>query len=191
MGGQDLERATGGRVTRPYVSNLRKGRIQSPGLDKLEAIAKAMGLPPALWFEDRSAAGIELTERDDLATRFEHLFWVVKSPSTGEPCTDAEVARMSGGGLWEDDVKNIRTEKAPDPTVGQAKALAGAFGVSPCYLLYRDGPLLLDEGAMAALRDKTAGDILREVARLLEREKRIVLGIARQFGDQLDPPDGR
>ena len=49
-GGQDLERATGGAVTRSYVSNLRKGRIGSPGLDKLEAIATTIGFPPQLWF---------------------------------------------------------------------------------------------------------------------------------------------
>lgn len=55
-GGQDLERATGGAVGRSYVTNLRKGRIGSPGLDKLEALAQAMGFPPELWFgegEDR------------------------------------------------------------------------------------------------------------------------------------------
>ncbi len=56
-GGQDLERATGGVVSRSYVTNLKKGRIGSPGLDKLEAIAGAMGFPPQLWFggggEDR------------------------------------------------------------------------------------------------------------------------------------------
>ncbi len=49
-GGQDLENATGGTVTRSYVTNLRKGRIENPGLAKLEAMAKAMGFPPALWF---------------------------------------------------------------------------------------------------------------------------------------------
>ena len=49
-GGQDLERATGGAVTRSYVSNLKKGRIESPGLDKMEALARAMGFPPELWF---------------------------------------------------------------------------------------------------------------------------------------------
>jgi len=51
-GGQDLERATAGSVTRSYVSNLKKGRIENPGLAKLEAIAGAMGFPPALWFGD-------------------------------------------------------------------------------------------------------------------------------------------
>jgi transcriptional regulator with XRE-family HTH domain len=49
-GGQDLERATSGAVTRSYVSNLKNGRIENPGLAKLEAIAGAMGFPPALWF---------------------------------------------------------------------------------------------------------------------------------------------
>jgi transcriptional regulator with XRE-family HTH domain len=51
-GGQDLHDATGGVVTRSYVSNLRKGRIENPGFEKLRAIAKAMNFPPELWFED-------------------------------------------------------------------------------------------------------------------------------------------
>ncbi len=51
-GGQDLENATGGSVSRSYVGNLKKGRIENPGLAKLEAISGAMGFPPALWFGD-------------------------------------------------------------------------------------------------------------------------------------------
>jgi hypothetical protein len=31
---------------------LPKGRIEIPGYEKLRAIAKAMGFPPELWFED-------------------------------------------------------------------------------------------------------------------------------------------
>jgi hypothetical protein len=42
-----------------------------------------------------------------------------------------------------------------------------------------------------ALRNETARTILREVIRLPEREKRIVLGIVRQFAEQRDAPDGR
>ena len=49
-GGQDLENATGGAVTRSYVANPKNGRIENPGLAKLEAISGAMGFPPALWF---------------------------------------------------------------------------------------------------------------------------------------------
>src|ERR671911_1216824 len=44
--GVELERATGGVVTRSYVTNLRKGRIENPGMDKLAALARAMGFPP-------------------------------------------------------------------------------------------------------------------------------------------------
>ena len=40
--GQDLHEATSGFVTRSYVSNLRKGRIENPGFEKLGVIAKAM-----------------------------------------------------------------------------------------------------------------------------------------------------
>ncbi len=50
--GQELVNATGGKVTRSYVANLKKGRIENPGLAKLEAISAAMGFPPALWFGD-------------------------------------------------------------------------------------------------------------------------------------------
>ena len=56
-GGQDLENATGGAVTRSYVANLKQGRIENPGLAKLEAIADAMGFPPALWFGDAGEEG--------------------------------------------------------------------------------------------------------------------------------------
>ena len=58
-GGQYLRRATRGMVTRSYVSNLKNGRIDNPGLAKLGAISGAMGFPPALWFveEEGRAAG--------------------------------------------------------------------------------------------------------------------------------------
>lgn len=63
-GGQDLQVVTGGVVSRSYVSNLRKGRIDNPGLAKLEAIAGAMGFPPALWFSE--GAGVEQASDDAL-----------------------------------------------------------------------------------------------------------------------------
>ena len=60
------------------------------------------------------------------------------------------------------------------------------FGVPPSYVLdWRIESEVLDEEALKALADKTAGAILKESARLPEREKRVVLGIVRQFSDQL------
>ncbi|HEX5847699.1 MAG TPA: helix-turn-helix domain-containing protein, partial [Rubrobacter sp.] len=55
--GQEIDEATGGVVTRSYVTNLRKGRIENPGFEKLRAIAKVMGFSPELWFEQASDLG--------------------------------------------------------------------------------------------------------------------------------------
>jgi transcriptional regulator with XRE-family HTH domain len=57
--GQQLDEATDGVVPRSYVTNLRKGRIKSPGHDKMAAIAKAMGFPPEAWFEDGTDSALD------------------------------------------------------------------------------------------------------------------------------------
>jgi transcriptional regulator with XRE-family HTH domain len=49
-GGAALEKATGGVVSRSYATNLRKGRMENPGYEKMRAIAKAMGFPPQVWW---------------------------------------------------------------------------------------------------------------------------------------------
>ncbi len=102
-GGQDLENATGRAVTRSYVANLKKGRIENPGLAKLEAISGAMGFPPALWFGD------------------------------------------------------AREDRAPD------------------------------DALLAALEDGTLRSILEEAQRLRPKDRRLLLGIARQISP---PPEG-
>ena len=190
-GGQDLHEATGGVVTRSYVSNLRKGRIENPGYEKLTAIAKAMGFPPALWFEDRPGDGASTRAEDTtIAARVEHLFGAVRNPSTGKPYTAADVARTSAGDLTDEDVEGIRGGEVPDPTVGQVAALARAFGVPPSYLLDRGEPPL-DEGLMEALGDETVRATARESVGLPERERKMLLGIARQFGEARDRPEGK
>ena len=188
-GGAELEKATGGIVTRSYVTNLRKGRMENPGLEKMRAIAKAMGFPPQVWFEENLGdegppAG---PEGRGIAGRVEHLFEVVKNPKRGEPYTNAEVASAHAGYLTVEDVEGIRTGKITDPSVGRVAALAAAFGVPPSYLLdWGKEPPVLDEEVLEALADERASAILRESARLSEREKEIVLGIVRQFGSQID-----
>src|SRR5918999_1229171 len=94
--GQQLQDATGGVVTRSYVSMMSKGKIENPGFDKLRAIAKAMGFPPELWFEEAGeilhAAPVEPPTGKKIADRLNHLFEVIKNERTGEPYTDADVA---------------------------------------------------------------------------------------------------
>jgi transcriptional regulator with XRE-family HTH domain len=191
--GQEIDEATGGVVTRSYVTNLRKGRIENPGYEKLAAMAKAMGFPPEVWFEDGLGEGRTIEQAEEsrgLSGRLEHVFEVVRNPRTGEPYTNAEVARMTLGDLSEKDVERIRTGAISDPTVGQVSALASVFGVEPSYLLDRGEPSLLDEELAQALRDRDVRDITRESAQLPHGERRLVLGIVRQFRDQRAAPSG-
>jgi transcriptional regulator with XRE-family HTH domain len=184
--GQQLDEATGGVVPRSYVTNLRKSRIENPGYEKMLALARAMGFPPEAWFEEipASGAGAALDKSQDIAGRVQHLFDTVRYPKTNEPYTSAEVIRMSTGSLTEEEVEGIGTGAISDPTVKQVAALAAVFGVEPSYLVDRKEPPALDEETLGALADETANAILRESTRLPEREKRIVLGIVREFGEE-------
>jgi len=187
--GQAIDEATDGIVTRSYITNLRKGRIENPGYGKMKAIAKAMGFLPEMWFEEdlgSEGGSPPQPEGRGIPGRVEHLFEVVKNPKTGESYTNAQVARMSAGEICEEEVEGIRSGKIADPSVSRVAALAAVFGVPPSYVLDRGtGSEVLDEETLKALADKTAGAILKESARLPEREKRLVLGIVRQFSDQL------
>ena len=185
--GQEIDEATGGIVTRSYITNLRKGWIENPGFEKLKAIVKAMGFAPEVWFEDGLGEGRSIEQAEEshvVALRLEHLFEVVRNPKTGERYSNAEVARMTLGDLSEEDVERIRAGAVSDPRVGQVAALAGVFGVEVSYLLDRGEPPLLDKELAQALRDEEVRDITRESSRLPDGERRLVLGIVRQFRDQ-------
>src|SRR5215212_10002815 len=191
--GQEIDEATGGVVSRSYVTNLRKGRIENPGYEKMRAIAKAMGFAPEVWFEDGLGDGrptIRGAESRGVAGRLEHLFEVVRNPKTGKPYTNGEVARMTLGDLSEEDVERIRTGAISDPTVGQVAALASVFGVESSYLLDRGEPPLLEKELVQALRDEDVRDITRESSRLPDGDRQLVLGIVRQFRDQRAEPSG-
>jgi hypothetical protein len=119
---------------------------------------------------------------DVIEARVGHLFGAVRHPGTGEPYTSADVARMSAGVLTEEEVEGMRTGAIADPTVGQVAALAAVFGVEPSFLVDRKEAPTLDAELMDAMRDETTREITREALRLPKRERKIVLGIVRQFG---------
>ncbi len=152
-----------------------------------------MGFAPEVWFEEPLGEGRSMGQAEEsrgVAARLEHLFEVVRNPKTGKPYINAEVARMTLGDLSEEDVERIRTGAIGDPSVSQVVALAGVFGVEPSYLLDRGEPSLLDEELVRALRDEDVRDITRESSRLPDGERRLVLGIVRQFREQEAAPSG-
>jgi hypothetical protein len=112
------------------VTNLRKGTIENPGYEKFMAIAKAMGFPPEVCFEEGSSEGPSIGQAEEsrgVAGRPEHLFEILTNPSTGEPYTNsAEVARMTFGDLTEEDAwredkdrRRQRPECGPDRGAGE------------------------------------------------------------------------
>jgi transcriptional regulator with XRE-family HTH domain len=179
--GQDLQDATGGVVTRSYVSMLRKGKIENPGFDKLRAIARAMGFSPELWFKEADEIGNALrveqpNRKRDIADRLNHLFDAIKNERTGRPYTNVDVARMSLGDLTEEDVAGIRAGALKSPTIGQVVALADAFGVHPSYFLDTGKePALLGEQEINALGDRRARAILNKSVGVSDRETEMVL----------------
>ncbi len=190
--GQDIDAATGGVVTRSYVTNLRKHRITNPGYEKLRAIAKAIGFPPELWFNEDlpsepSAWVGQDQERATISEKFAHLVDVLGNESDSKSYTDADVARLSFGGLSEEDARAIRTGALTDPSVDQITALADVFGVQPSYFLNgaKTAPLLDDE-AMEIFRDETVSAIAHKSLHLPGREKEMILGIIRQFENSRD-----
>jgi transcriptional regulator with XRE-family HTH domain len=190
--GQDLDDATGGVVTRSYVSTLRKGRIENPGFEKLRAIAKAMNFPPELWFEDvenlPDAAGPARDgEHRSIAERVGRLFETIKNERTGEPYTDAEVARLSLGDLTEEEVEGIRTGGISNPTIAQVLALSEVFGVDPSYFLDRGKkPPLLDEEALRALGDQRSRLLLHKSLGLSDGEKDMLIDMVERLGKLRD-----
>lgn len=117
------------------------------------------------------------------------LFDVIKDPKTGETYTGSGIARMSLGDLSEEDVKGLRSGSVTDPPLSHVVALARAFGVEPSYLVDGYGEAALDGEIVEALRDDTTRAIARESAHLPDREKRLVLGIVRQF-EGVPSPEG-
>ena len=190
--GQQLQDATGGVVTRSYVSMMRKGRIENPGFDKLRAMAKAMGFPPESWFEesDEIRTTVQLDPKDakrDVAGRLNHLFEIVRNERTGEPYSSADVARMSLGDLTEDEVEGIRTGTIENPSINQVVTLAEAFAVHPSYFLETGKrPALLGEQEMNALGDRRARAILNKSLSLSDREKDMVLDMIQHLGNLHD-----
>ncbi len=194
--GQEIDEATGGVVTRSYVTNLKKGRIENPGFEKLRAIAKVMDFPPELWFEETPGFAAELAvqplpEDSSVADKTNRLFDAVRNEKSGKPYTNAEVARMSLGDLTEEHVEQIRAGKLPNPSMNQVVTLADVFGVHPSYFLDPTRrPPLLDEEAMRIFQDETVSAIAHKSLHLPGRERQMILNIIQQFEDTQGAEDG-
>lgn len=188
--GTKLERATGGKVKTSYFSSLRDGHIHIPRVDKIEAIAEAMGFSPELWFRDLSwwqALHERLNEGEDVETslrgyqkrsngkRFsellERLFKVKINEETGRPFTNRDVAAKSRGVLTEEDVVALREGRTANPTWAQVLVLCDVFGVDPSYWTERKNPWAMSETVLEAMEEQDSYMIFQNSLQLSEENR--------------------
>ena len=179
--GQQIQQATDGFVSRSYITQLRKGRIANPRLDKLQALAEVMGFPPQLWFEDAPDLGgtphVAPPEQSaTISDRLEALIRTTADERSGEQYSNADIARLSMGALTEQEVAGIRTGAISDPSVEQVLALAEAFAIDSSYFLERETkPPLLDRASLEGLANQKARIILHKSLELSDREQDLII----------------
>jgi hypothetical protein len=198
--GTKMQRATGGEVQTSYFSSLRDGHISIPRADKLDAISKAMGFPPHLWFKsvdwwedlyDRWSRGEHLeealdkehgeaSEGDHLAALLDGLF-EARRREDGEPMTDAEAAAQSGGALSAEDVRALREGTMQDPSWTQILALCDIFEVDPSYWSRRRIAWRPSPGLARTAEDQESYVIFQNSLKLSEHDR----GMLRTLSDHL------
>lgn len=176
----EIRDATSGFVNLSYISNLQAGRIRKPGLDKLKAMADAIGFPWQLWLEDPEEwAGISEMQANDkrsMADLLGHLFKVVENFRAGEPYTAREVAQLSGGKLTEEEVGNMLRGDLENPTLEQVLALSDVFGVDPGYWFSSPSDTArLDRRTLDALKDPNAQLILQKSVGVSQEDRGMIL----------------
>lgn len=190
--GPKMEEATGGFVNAAYFSNLLNGRIKQPGLDKLKAIAEAMGFPPELWLEEPERWGQRLapdqrrpSPEASLANLLDNLFESIPDERTGRPLSEAEVARRSAGKLTAQEIRDMRAGKLTNPTMEQILALSAALDVDPSYWFRRGKKQpLVDQRTVEALRDRDNRLLLHRSLGLSKDHKDMLLILMEQLKER-------
>jgi len=202
--GTRLARATDGEVSPSYFTALRDGAIDVPRADKLEAIARAMGFSPALWFRDLAwweaaaerrggaepEAGDGASEAfscggEPLAALLKRLFELRRNEETGEPFTNREIAHLSGGAVSEEDLRDMRSGRLENPTWRQVLAVCDAFGVSPSYFAGPELAWVPPPGMLDEAEDRDSYVTFRNSLKLSRRDR----GLLRTLSEQLRRED--
>jgi transcriptional regulator with XRE-family HTH domain len=160
--GKDFEIATNNYVTGSYITALKKGRIENPGVERLRAISEIMGAPFEMWLEEpedwrRTAgeAGAPEGGSEALKDLIEYLFGALVDERSGE---------------------------LQNPTRGQLLALSDAFDIDPSYWFGRGQrkPVLDSELSDALRNDKTYA-LLNKSLSLDDADKDIVMALMEQL----------
>lgn len=188
--GPRMEQATGGVVNSAYFSNLLNGRINQPGLDKLKAIAEAMGFPAQLWLEDPDTWGVSSSEESirftstsvSFSELLKNLFESVPNESTGTSFTVAEIAERSGQKVTETELQQMLSGDLETPSLETVLAISEAFGMDFSYWFRRNnGTPLVDDDIIEALQNEESRLILARSSELSKDQKDMLLVLMEQL----------
>ena len=188
--GADLERATNGFVNGSYITALKKGKIDRPGLDKLRRIAEVMRFPFELWLEDPKDWGHLPEEKEaaqhesgGLAGLLNHLFDTMVDPRSGMAYTEAEISALAQGRLSAEEIGRMRAGSLRNPSRDQLLALSDAFDIDPSYWFGRgERRPVLDPEVAEALRNRKTYALLHKSLDLDEGDKDLVMILMDQLG---------
>ncbi len=177
--GVELEKATRGVVNSSWISALKNGQNNRPGLDKLRAISDAMGFPFDLWLKDagewrRPVGGEPLITAASVAEKLEHLF-EASAQGGGEALDERRVAEMSQGRLSEAQVRELRSGARPNPNRNELLALSDVFDVYFSSWDDRERPPLADPETLAALRDPSTVAIIHKSRAIPKHDRDLIM----------------
>lgn len=200
--GIDFHEATGGFVSKSYVTNLRKGRMEHPGIPKLKEIAEVMGFPFRLWLEPTHNWEMVLEQEPEYAVSSEgeefglllkQLLESRLNPRTGERYTSEELSLATHGKLSEVDVDSMVSGQLSNPTRRQLVALSDALGVDPAYWFKRsENGYVFEPDTYDALKEPQNKTMLKRSLALASDDKELVMSLLEKLhrAEQKEPGDG-
>ena len=197
--GKDFEVATNGYVNGSYITALRKGRIDNPGVGRLRKISELMGAPFELWFGETEGwkhasreAGVPAGDSDTLSDLINHLFDTIIDEKSGKPYSNSDVSSMTQGRLGKEEIARMRCGDLHNPTRGQLLALSDAFDIDPSYWFGRGRrmPVLDSQLAEVLQNDKTYA-LLHKSLTLDNADKDIVMTLMEQLAIRRETGEGR
>jgi transcriptional regulator with XRE-family HTH domain len=117
-----------------------------------------------------------------IAQKFEKLLDSYRHPD-GSQWTGQQIDEATEGLVTRSYVTNLRKSRIKSPGHDKLAAIAKAMGFPPSAWFEDGTDSALDWGLAGALRDEATRETVREMSRLSRRERRLVLGIVRQFGE--------
>jgi transcriptional regulator with XRE-family HTH domain len=125
---------------------------------------------------------------EHVSERFRRMLSLYRKPD-GSEWGGQDLENASGGAVGRSYVANLKNGRIGNPGLANLRAISGAMGFPPA-LWFEDAEgegRVPDDALLAALEDGTVRSILEEVLRLRPKDRRLLLGIARQISP---PPEG-